>query len=193
MLTRLTVHPTKQHKSSGSIFVTAESRLYKASKRFTAFAEMLGIDRGGMLINPRWTGSDGRQSQPGSAARNCRKIKRGGRGRLSDRPRLQKLFGVRLQSYSNLVVDSYFTRNAKRGSRIIILPLVLVLLVIAIYGFLGISTADLTASQSRFTPQASSQVMANIATIPRRIMMPATLTGSIRVSCSTLQATVCSA
>ncbi|MQV29082.1 hypothetical protein GHK01_21480, partial [Sinorhizobium meliloti] len=46
MLTRLTVHPTKQHKSSGSIFVTAESRLYKASKRFTAFAEMLGIDRG---------------------------------------------------------------------------------------------------------------------------------------------------
>ncbi|WP_420895314.1 hypothetical protein [Sinorhizobium meliloti] len=51
---------------------------------------------------------------------------------------VQQLVGVRLQSCTKSVVRSYFTGMTKRGSTVIILLLVLVLLVIAVYGFLGI-------------------------------------------------------
>jgi hypothetical protein len=46
--------------------------------------------------------------------------------------------GVRLQSYSKPVLGSYFTGMTKRGSRTIILLLIVGLLVIAVYGFLTI-------------------------------------------------------
>ncbi|KKA13729.1 hypothetical protein VP03_12370 [Sinorhizobium meliloti] len=52
--------------------------------------------------------------------------------------RIQQLVGVRLQSYSKRGVRPYFPGMTKRGSTIIILLLILVLLAIGVYGFLGI-------------------------------------------------------
>lgn len=88
-----------------------------------------------MFVNNAGPAAMAASPQPGSAARNCRIIKKGG-GCQTGRDCRSSL-ALRLQSYSNLVVDSYSPGMAKRGSTIIILLLVLVLLVIGITAFLG--------------------------------------------------------